>query len=1154
MVRRKTLSFPFFPVINLRVVSVVNLRLNNDVLTFINTIAEIVHSQVHSWGGQCNKNLGNAFVIVWRIGDEETLIAANSASILTRKKTTRSTRSVENMTVATEGSPSLRSYSSRRKWTSGSSDHSDSPSQKSKNSRLNSPSPGNHHHHHNHNGSSYDDSFSQQDPDENDSQVAHSPMKSRRNVHIDLRRVPGVDQIADGALIGYLKVIADINRSPEVLKYRSDPRLTLSQPPQDSSVDHQNSTHPAKPHLSLMNPSSLKTIFGSDEDDKEVVSVEERISNFFNNTNNKSSVFPNDSPVVNAVVSQQPQAMVSSLKKKIDEEKKKEEFKVRMGFGLHAGWAIEGAVGSIYKVDATYLSPHVNMAARLETSSKQYQVPLLMSHFFHELLSEIPQKKCRKVDVVTVKGSEVPIGIYTYDCFQDQIFLENNTSSSVPLTARTLHKLMSAAGMVKGGHHNSSSRKIANRRSRANSAEGRESPVTADNNNNGSSSRGNSPVVPRVSTPTGPGPRASTPDLKKTVTFSSASGEEKTKTTTSITSNIINTAMDGKGSPISISLKNINDPVDNSTKSSIEMTQTSRALPSLPSPPVLIGNRIKTMSIDEGGDDTSLLSSSPSPVSPSSRLIYSKGVRDSETRKEGMSHNSLPRSFANDNSSPMKPFSPPISPIAAGGHPPVPFLDLEKNLSRETDHQDNGSDSSPFPLKNSSSLEFDLTPRPTEPTTNNNRNGSTARESLLKSHSEEPKEDPSSSSFAPSVLPERKKLPLPPMPSGENSAKTRLLLSQVHKELVLKKPSSSSSSSPSHAKRGSVASNHSAGSSNHSHRRASHYHGGGNNGAKLPLPPLSTQHSPTARLFLGQVHKELKKIQKEVDRRKSELSQKRHKKRSVYHSSGEEGGGLEEGLEGEQEEEEEEEEEINYGDIEDYLKKLFPDSELVIPQMIDEKDGLSFSEIFLKDTDLLQLRSHLNDRFYEIFSLGVNDYIKGNWSQARLFLEDANQLREECVRHFMKTPLFLREEGKGLVEKNKERKKKSNNKKSSEELDSLLQVVNHRRQSQRSSMRMSTTAGPSSSSLDLPPPSPSNNNNSSSSSPAVRRTSLLKAALLPPLPSKKTGETEVEREENENNYNRPLGDGPSQTLLRYMKGFNFVAPADWQGFRPLTSK
>jgi len=89
-----------------------------------------------------------------------------------------------------------------------------------------------------------------------------------------------------------------------------------------------------------------------------------------------------------------------------------------MGFGLHAGWAIEGAVGSLQKVDATYLSPHVNMAARLETSSKQYGVPLLASHDFYDLLSPDGKARCRKLDVVTVKGSEVPIGIYTYDAVQ----------------------------------------------------------------------------------------------------------------------------------------------------------------------------------------------------------------------------------------------------------------------------------------------------------------------------------------------------------------------------------------------------------------------------------------------------------------------------------------------------------------------------------------------------------------------------------------------------------------------------------------------------------------------------------------------------------------------------------------------------------------
>eukprot|EP01039_Chlorochromonas_danica_P015113 gene15113-17733_t len=99
-------------------------------------------------------------------------------------------------------------------------------------------------------------------------------------------------------------------------------------------------------------------------------------------------------------------------------------------------------ISSIFKVDATYLSPHVNMAARLETASRQYRVPLLMSHVFHELLSDSVKEKCRQIDCVTVKGSEVPIGIFTYDSYMDQRFLRSE-EATMPLTAKTLTRLMS---------------------------------------------------------------------------------------------------------------------------------------------------------------------------------------------------------------------------------------------------------------------------------------------------------------------------------------------------------------------------------------------------------------------------------------------------------------------------------------------------------------------------------------------------------------------------------------------------------------------------------------------------------------------------------------------------------------------------------------
>lgn len=63
-------------------------------------------------------------------------------------------------------------------------------------------------------------------------------------------------------------------------------------------------------------------------------------------------------------------------------------FKVRLGFGLHHGWAIEGTIGSQFKIDASYLSPNVNMAARLEAATKQYDVSILLSGQFYANLSE----------------------------------------------------------------------------------------------------------------------------------------------------------------------------------------------------------------------------------------------------------------------------------------------------------------------------------------------------------------------------------------------------------------------------------------------------------------------------------------------------------------------------------------------------------------------------------------------------------------------------------------------------------------------------------------------------------------------------------------------------------------------------------------------
>jgi hypothetical protein len=92
-----------------------------------------------------------------------------------------------------------------------------------------------------------------------------------------------------------------------------------------------------------------------------------------------------------------------------------ESYSVAMGFGLHKGWAIEGAIGSKLKIDASYLSPHVNLASRLEAATKQYSTNLLMSDAFFGGLSGSLQSTCRRCDKVIFKGSTDPMVIYHHD-------------------------------------------------------------------------------------------------------------------------------------------------------------------------------------------------------------------------------------------------------------------------------------------------------------------------------------------------------------------------------------------------------------------------------------------------------------------------------------------------------------------------------------------------------------------------------------------------------------------------------------------------------------------------------------------------------------------------------------------------------------------
>ena len=86
-----------------------------------------------------------------------------------------------------------------------------------------------------------------------------------------------------------------------------------------------------------------------------------------------------------------------------------------MGYGLHVGDVIEGAIGTMYKIDCTLVSKHVHLAETLEGLSKRYKTKVIASHHFIKSCSLSARKMLRIIDTIEVTGFQHPIALYTFD-------------------------------------------------------------------------------------------------------------------------------------------------------------------------------------------------------------------------------------------------------------------------------------------------------------------------------------------------------------------------------------------------------------------------------------------------------------------------------------------------------------------------------------------------------------------------------------------------------------------------------------------------------------------------------------------------------------------------------------------------------------------
>ncbi len=83
---------------------------------------------------------------------------------------------------------------------------------------------------------------------------------------------------------------------------------------------------------------------------------------------------------------------------------------ISIGMGLHSDQVISGNIGSSKRMELTSIGDGVNLASRLEGTSKQYGTDIIISDNTYHRYAE--RLIVRELDYITVKGKSTPVKIY----------------------------------------------------------------------------------------------------------------------------------------------------------------------------------------------------------------------------------------------------------------------------------------------------------------------------------------------------------------------------------------------------------------------------------------------------------------------------------------------------------------------------------------------------------------------------------------------------------------------------------------------------------------------------------------------------------------------------------------------------------------------
>jgi len=92
-----------------------------------------------------------------------------------------------------------------------------------------------------------------------------------------------------------------------------------------------------------------------------------------------------------------------------------EEFEIKLTFGLHIGWSIEGIFGSNFKIDTMYQSMNVKLSRFMQNLTNLYGVDFIFSDKIADNLSEDAKKHIRVIDKIKLSvddNKKIPLSIF----------------------------------------------------------------------------------------------------------------------------------------------------------------------------------------------------------------------------------------------------------------------------------------------------------------------------------------------------------------------------------------------------------------------------------------------------------------------------------------------------------------------------------------------------------------------------------------------------------------------------------------------------------------------------------------------------------------------------------------------------------------------